>query len=76
MAHGMLWDLPGETVIAWTVIVTAAALRKYTEKIIAHLFFFYIYFYCVFYLLIAGILYLVFSLMTVCQCSITLHVNT
>lgn len=43
MAHGMLWDLPGETVTVWTVIVKAAALRKYTEQIIA-LCFFYIFF--------------------------------
>lgn len=39
MAHGMLWDLPGETVNVWTVIVTAAALRKYTEQIIVLLVF-------------------------------------
>lgn len=41
MAHGMLSDLPGETVNVWTVIVTAAALRKYTEQTVA-LFFLYI----------------------------------
>lgn len=31
MAHGMLWNLPGETADVWTVIAAAAALRKYTE---------------------------------------------
>lgn len=35
MAHGMPWDLPGETVTVWTVIVAAAALRKHTEQFFA-----------------------------------------
>lgn len=69
MAHGMPLDLPGETVNVWTVIVTVAALRKHTEQCTIFALFFLYKWLIVDLLFVAGILYHVVSLRTVCQCS-------